>query len=86
LQKPGDNGNMGEKIQKAVRFEKWMVHKIEAIAKERGLAFSEMVNKLLRQELEYLGYTEGKYDAETYGIGREAGNGSETEAAEKLAK
>jgi hypothetical protein len=29
-----------------------------------------MVNMFLRQELEYSGYTEGKYDAETYGIGR----------------
>jgi hypothetical protein len=63
---------MGEKVQRAVRFEKWMVVKIEDIAKEKGLTFSDMVNKLLRQELEYRGYTEGQYDAETYGIGREA--------------
>jgi hypothetical protein len=77
---------MGEKIQRAVRFEKWMVHKIEAIAKEKGLTFSEMVNMFLRQELEYRGYTEGKYDAETYGIGREVGeapsSGNPQEAAE----
>jgi hypothetical protein len=73
-----DNGIMGEKVQKAVRFEKWMVKEIEAVAKEKGLTFSDMVNKLLRQMLEKLGYTEGKYDAKTYGIGWEAGGGSET--------
>jgi predicted DNA-binding ribbon-helix-helix protein len=80
-----DNAIMGEKVQKAVRFEKWMVNKIEAIAREKSLTFSEMVNKLLRQELEYLGYTEGKYDAETYGIGREAADGSGEESAGKRA-
>jgi hypothetical protein len=74
---------MGEKVQKAVRFEKWMVVEIEAIAKEKGLTFSDMVNKFLRQELEYRGYTEGKYDADTYGIGREATKGSEKEPADK---
>ena len=76
---------MSEKVQRAVRFEKWMVNTIEAIAKEKGLTFSEMTNKLLRQELEYLGYTEGKYDAETYGIGREAVKGSESEPSYKQA-
>jgi hypothetical protein len=73
LLEKGDNDIMSEKVQRAVRFEKWMVNKIEAIAKEKGLTFSDMVNKFLRQELEYQGYTEGKYDAETYGIGREVG-------------
>jgi hypothetical protein len=86
LPKTGDNGIMSEKIQRAVRFEKWMVNKIEAIAKEKGLTFSEMVNMFLRQELEYRGYTEGKYDAETYGIGREAKEGSEAGLAGKLAE
>jgi hypothetical protein len=76
---------MGEKVQRAVRFEKWMVVKIEALAKEKGLTFSDMVNMFLRQELEYRGYTEGKYDAETYGIGREAADGPEKEATGKLA-
>jgi hypothetical protein len=76
---------MGEKVQRAVRFERWMVDKIEVIAKERDLTFSDMVNKFLRQELEHLGYTEGKYDAETYGIGREAATGSETEPSDKRA-
>jgi predicted transposase YbfD/YdcC len=86
LPKSGDNGTMGEKVQKAVRFEKWMVNAIETIAKEKGLAFSEMTNKLLRQELEYMGYTEGKYDAETYGIGREAARGPKAESPEKQAE
>jgi hypothetical protein len=54
--------------------------------RKKGITFSEMVNKFLRQELEYLGYTEGKYDAETYAIGREAvDSGSETESADKRA-
>jgi hypothetical protein len=74
-----DNGNMSEKVQRAVRFERWMVNKIDGIAKEKGLTFSDMVNKFLRQELEYMGYTEGKYDAETYGIGREAGEAPPSE-------
>jgi hypothetical protein len=81
-----DSDNMSEKVQRAVRFEKWMVVEIEAIAKEKGLTFSDMVNKFLRQELEYRGYTEGKYDAKTYGIGREATGGSKMEAPEKKAE
>jgi hypothetical protein len=75
---------MGEKIQRAVRFERWMVDKIEGIAKEKGLTFSDMVNKFLRQALESLGHTEGKYDAEKYGIGRsEALPGENPQEAEK---
>jgi hypothetical protein len=78
-----DNDTMGEKVQKAIRLEEWMVKKIEAFAKDNGLTFSEMVNKFLRQELEVLGYTEGKYDAETYGIGRKTTGGSEKEPTDK---
>ncbi|MDR0655325.1 MAG: hypothetical protein LBG22_03335 [Treponema sp.] len=62
-----------------------MYEAINREAKVRGLSFSEMVNIFLRQELEYRGYTEGKYDAKTYGIGREAVDGSGVEPAGKMA-
>jgi hypothetical protein len=77
---------MGKSRKVDFRFDVWMFDAMNREAKTRGLTFSEMANKLLRQELEYMGYTEGKYDAETYGIGREAGDGSKTEPAEKLAE
>jgi hypothetical protein len=74
---------MGKSRKVDFRIDTWMFEAINQEAKTRGLTFSDMVNKFLRQELEYRGYTEGKYDAETYGIGREAMEGSETELSGK---
>jgi hypothetical protein len=74
---------MGKSRKVDFRIDTWMFEAINREAKTRGLTFSDMVNKFLRQELEYRGYTEGKYDAETYGIGREAAGGSETEPVDK---
>jgi hypothetical protein len=78
-----DNGIMGKSRKVDFRIDTWMFEAINREAKTRGLTFSDMVNKFLRQELEYRGYTEGKYDAETYGIGREATGGSEAGPAGK---
>lgn len=59
----------GRKVD--LRIDMWMYEAIEKERKERGLNFSDLVNKLLRQELEYLHYTEGKFDAQTYKIGKD---------------
>jgi hypothetical protein len=76
---------MGKSRKVDFRIDLWMFEAIGQEAKTRGLTFSEMVNMFLRQELEYRGYTEGKHDAETYGIGRDVGGGSKTEPATKQA-
>jgi hypothetical protein len=76
---------MGKARKVDFRIDLWMFEAIRQEAKTRDLTFSDMVNKLLRQELEYMGYSEGKYDAETYNIGREAGKGSRSEPTDKLA-
>ena len=59
----GKKSNDG-KIQKPIRFEKWMADAIEEIGKNRGLTFTAVVQELLRQELAIMGYN--------MGIGREA--------------
>jgi hypothetical protein len=74
---------MGKSRKVDFRIDTWMFEAINREAKTRGLTFSDMVNKFLRQELEYRGYTEGKYDAETYGIGRGTMKGSKGEPADK---
>jgi len=59
----GQKANEG-KIQKPIRFEKWMAEAIENIASDRGLTFTSVVVELLRQELAFMGYS--------MGIGRES--------------
>jgi hypothetical protein len=66
------------------RMDMWMFRAIEGERKKRGLSLTDMINKLLRQELEYLGHTEGKYEADLYHIGREAAeNQGEPKAFDK---
>jgi len=59
----GQKGNEG-KIQKPIRFDKWMADAIQEIADNKGLTFTSVVQELLRQELAFMGYS--------MGIGREA--------------
>jgi hypothetical protein len=82
LIKLGDNDIMGQKTnegrtRKSIVFEKWMADAINEIAQEKGLTFTSVVLDLLRQELAVMGYS--------MGIGREAGEGSVTGPADKLA-
>jgi hypothetical protein len=60
---------MGEKVQRVVRFETWMVAKIEELSGKKEGEFSRWVNRLLRQQLEGMGFTEGQYEAEKYQLG-----------------
>jgi len=59
----GQKTNEG-KIQKPIRFDKWMADAIQKIAENRGLTFTAVVIELLRQELSFMGFS--------MGIGREA--------------
>ena len=59
----GQKANEG-KVQKPIRFDKWMADAIQEIADSRGLTFTSVVHELLRQELAFMGYS--------IGIGREA--------------
>jgi len=68
----GQKTNEG-KIQKPIRFEKWMADAIENIAHDRGLTFTSVVVELLRQELAFMGYS--------MGIGRESVEGEKTQKA-----
>ena len=69
---------MANKIQRAVRFEKWIVDSLTKLAKEKKTNFSNMMNILLEWELNHLGYSKSQYDAEVYGIGREVTETKET--------
>jgi hypothetical protein len=68
---------------RGVRFDRWIHDEIEAIAKKKGLTFTDVVNMLLGSELEYMGYSKAKYDAKTYGLGRDGMGGSEMEPSDK---
>ena len=59
----GQKANEG-KIQKPIRFDKWMADAIQEIANKKKLTFTAIVHELLRQELAIMGYS--------MGIGREA--------------
>jgi hypothetical protein len=59
----GQKANEG-KIQKPIRFDKWMAVAIQEIADKKKLTFTTVVHELLRQELAFMGYS--------MGIGREA--------------
>jgi len=76
---------MASKVQRAVRFEEWMVVSITRLAEEKKTTFSDMVNMLLESELNYLGESKAKYNAEKFGIGREA-VGKESNDDSKKAK
>jgi hypothetical protein len=62
-------------VQHGIRFPRWMYDKIQEIADTKGATFTDVVLELLRQELNFMGYT--------MGIGREAIDGSKGEQAEK---
>jgi hypothetical protein len=72
----GQKANEGRTKQSIV-FEKWMAEAIKEIAQRKGLTFTAVVTELLRQELAAMGYT--------MGIGREGGEDSKTESADKRA-
>ena len=60
---------MGQKANKdrfkqSISFDKWMADAIQEIADKKGLTFTSVVQELLRQELNFMGYS--------MGIGREA--------------
>jgi hypothetical protein len=78
-----DNDIMSNKNQRSIRFEPWVREAIEELASEHKIDFSKEVENLLIVELSYKGYTEAAWLAKTYGIGREARGGSETEPAGK---
>jgi hypothetical protein len=59
----GKKTNEG-KVQKAIRFDRWMADAIQEIAENCGLTFTAIVIEFLREELAAMGYT--------MGIGREA--------------
>jgi hypothetical protein len=61
---------MSKTKQTAVRFEKWLYDEIKALAVEKGLTFSAVVNSLLGAEMEAMGYSKARYDAKAYGLGR----------------
>jgi predicted DNA-binding ribbon-helix-helix protein len=56
--------------QTAIRFEKWLYDELKALAAEKGLTFSAVVNSLLGAEMEAMGYSKARYDAKVYGLGR----------------
>jgi hypothetical protein len=62
-------------VQKGVRFPKWMAEAIEEIAEKGGHTFTDVVLDLLRQELNFMGYS--------MGIGREADAQKEKPAKKK---
>jgi hypothetical protein len=76
---------MANKNQRSIRFEPWVREAIEELATEHRIDFSKEVENLLIVGLSYKGYTEAAWLAKTYGIGREAVEGSVTGPADKLA-
>jgi N-acyl-D-aspartate/D-glutamate deacylase len=66
-------------IQQGIRFPKWMYDRLQAIADEKEVTFTDVVLDLLRQELKAMGIT--------MGIGREAvDSDSQVETPEKQAE
>jgi hypothetical protein len=51
-------------VQQSIRFPQWMYDRLQGIADEKDVTFTDVVLDLLRQELAAMGYT--------MGIGREA--------------
>jgi hypothetical protein len=76
---------MANKNQRSIRFEPWVREAIEELAAEHQIDFSKEVENLLIVELSYKGYTEAAWLSKTYGIGRKAPDGSQTEPADKQA-
>jgi hypothetical protein len=76
---------MANKNQRSIRFESWVREAIEELAAEHKIDFSKEVENLLIVQLSYKGYTEAAWLAKTYGIGREATDGSGAEPAGKWA-
>ena len=70
----GQKANEG-KIQKPIRFDKWMHDAIQEIANKKKLTFTTIVCELLRQELAVMGYS--------MGIGREAELNNDKEKTQK---
>jgi hypothetical protein len=79
----GDNGIIPNKNQRSIRFEPWIREAVEELAAEHNIDFSKEVENLLIVELSYRDYTEAAWLVKTYGIGREAGEGSKAEPADK---
>jgi hypothetical protein len=74
---------MGTGKQRNIKFEPWVREAIEELAAEHKIDFSKEVENLLIVQLSYKGYTKAAWLAKTYGIGREATGGSETESVGK---
>jgi len=77
---------MAKKVQRAVRLEKWMIESIAKLAEDKKTTFSDMVNMLLESELNYLGESQAKYNAEAYGIGREPASSTQELKSEAKVK
>jgi hypothetical protein len=61
---------MSESVQRTLRLKKWIVANIEDLSGGKKGDFSEWVNRLLRQQLEAMGRTEGQYEARIYDLDR----------------
>ena len=54
-----------------VRFDEWIHEEVDLMAIEREITFTDMVNHLLEEELNHLGYTKANYNAKKYNLHRD---------------
>ena len=54
-----------------VRFDEWIHEEIDMMATERETTFTDLVNHLLEEELNHLGYTKANYNAKKYNLHRD---------------
>jgi len=53
----GKRGN--DTVKRSINFDRWMYNAIEEIASKKGMTLTSVVIELLRQELDYMGYSVG---------------------------
>lgn len=57
-------------IQTSLRLDPWIRAEIEKLAESRGITFTDMVNHLLEYQLNQMGFSKAKYEAEIFKLPR----------------
>jgi len=58
--------------QVTIRMQDWVHDEIKAMAKNQNRTFTNIVNFLLEDELNAMGYTRAKYESKKMSLGRQA--------------